>query len=115
MPSPHDMSNDGAHSRLNAIAKAFAKDRQVTRETRRGFGSGALKVNGKIFAMISSQDAFVVKLPKSRVDELVQAGLGTRFEPGPGRVMKEWLAMTRESTTPSWLELAREARRFVGA
>jgi len=115
MPSPHDMSNDGAHSRLDAIAKAFAKDRQVTRETRRGFGSGALKVNGKIFAMISSQDAFVVKLPKSRVDELVQAGLGTRFEPGPGRVMKEWLAMTRESTTPSWLELAREARRFVGA
>ena len=108
------MSSSGAHARLDAIAKAFAKDPRVTREARRGFGSGALKVNGKIFAMISSQDAFVVKLPKSRVDELVQAGLGAQFEPGPGRVMKEWLAMTRESKTPSWLDLAREARRFVG-
>lgn len=108
------MSSDGAHARLDAIANAFAKDRQVTRETRRGFGSGALKVNGKIFAMISSEDAFVVKLPKARVDELVEAGLGMRFEPGPGRVMKEWLAMTRESKRPSWLDLTREARRFVG-
>jgi hypothetical protein len=108
------MPNSEAHSRLDAIAAAFAKDHKVTRETRQGFGSGALKVNGKIFAMVSSQDDFVVKLPKSRVDELVRAGVGTRFEPGPGRVMKEWVAMAREPKTPSWLDLAREARRFVG-
>ena len=108
------MPDSEARSRLDAIAAAFAKDRKVTRETRRGFGSGALKVNGKIFAMLSSRDDFVVKLPKSRVDELVQAGVGTQFEPGPGRVMKEWLAMAREPKTPSWLDLAREARRFVG-
>lgn len=102
-------------SALDAIADAFAKDRKVTRETRRGFGSGALKVNGKIFAMISSRNAFVVKLPKARVDELVQAGVGTPFEPGAGRVMKEWLAMPREPKAPSWLDLAREAREFVGS
>jgi hypothetical protein len=71
-------------------------------------------VNGKIFAMVSSQGDFVVKLPKSRVEELVNAGVGTPFEPGPGRVMKEWLAMSREQKTPGWLDLAREARRFVG-
>src|SRR5690348_11930693 len=112
--SRSDMPDSEARSRLDAIAAAFAKDRKVTRETRRGFGSGALKVNGKIFAMLSSRDDFVVKLPKSRVDELVQAGVGTQFEPGPGRVMKEWLAMAREPKTPSWLDLAREARRFVG-
>lgn len=108
------MPTNGAHSRLDEIAKAFAKDRRVTRETRRGFGSGALKVNGRIFAMVSSQDDFVVKLPKSRVEELVQAGVGALFEPGPGRLMKEWLAMAREPKAPSWLDLAREARRFVG-
>ena len=108
------MPNSEARSRLDAIAGAFAKDGKVTRETRQGFGSGALKVNGKIFAMVSSQGDFVVKLPKSRVDELVQAGVGGQFEPGPGRVMKEWLSMPREPKSPSWLDLAREARRFVG-
>jgi hypothetical protein len=104
-----------AHERLDAIAKAFARDRDVTRETRKGFGSGALKVNGKIFAMVDSKGEFVVKLPKPRVDELVKAGVGTLFEPGPGRVMKEWLAMAREPKDPNWLALAREGCRFVGA
>ena len=53
------------------VVETFAKDRYVSRETRRGFGSGALKVNGKIFAMMSSKGKFVVKLPKKRVDDLV--------------------------------------------
>ena len=100
--------------RLDEIAKAFARDRQVTRETRKGFGSGALKVNGKIFAMVSSSEEFVVKLPRARTTELADAGVGMCFEPGPGRVMKEWLAMRVECDQPSWLELAREARAFVG-
>ena len=86
----------------------------MTRETRKGFGSGALKVNGKIFAMVDAKGEFVVKLPKARVDELVKAGVGTLFEPGPGRLMKEWLAMASEPNDPNWLALAREACRFVG-
>ena len=102
-------------ARLDAIAKSFAGDRQVTRETRKGFGSGALKVNGKIFAMVSTNAEFVVKLPRTRTAELVESGVGVFFEPGPGRLMKEWLAMGAEAKTPSWLELAREARAFVGS
>jgi hypothetical protein len=94
-----------------AVVRAFAGDRHVTRETRQGFGSGALKVNGKIFAMISSRGEFVVKLPKPRVDDLVRDGVGTRFEPGPGRVMKEWLATS--GGRDRWTELAEEAYRFV--
>jgi hypothetical protein len=35
------------------------------------FGSSALKVHGKIFAMVSSAGQFVVKLPEARVDQLV--------------------------------------------
>jgi TfoX/Sxy family transcriptional regulator of competence genes len=103
-----------ARARLDEIARAFARDRYVTRETRKGFGSGALKVKGKIFAMVSSSDEFVVKLPRARAAELVESGVGAFFEPGPGRLMKEWLAMRAESEHPSWLELAREARAFVG-
>lgn len=102
-----------ARTRLDEIAQAFAKDRAVSRETRKGFGSGALKVNGKIFAMVSSRDEFVVKLPRERTAALVDGGTGVFFEPGPGRLMKEWLAMDAEQKRPSWLELAHEARAFV--
>jgi len=98
--------------RFATVVKAFTHDPQVTRETRKGFGSGALKVRGKIFAMVSSRDEFVVKLPKARVDQLVQDGIGRRFEPGPGRVMKEWLALGPR-TVSGWVDLAKEARRHV--
>ena len=45
--------------RFAAVVKAFSRDRQVTHGGSKGFGSGALKVNGKIFAMISSTGKFV--------------------------------------------------------
>jgi hypothetical protein len=74
--------------------------------------SYGLKVNGKIFAMFG-RGKFVAKLPKHRVDELVSAGMGERFDPGHGRLMKEWIAMG--SGTENWLELAKEAYNFVKA
>jgi len=87
------------------VVKAFAKDRHVKQESKKGFGSGALKVNGKIFAMMSSKGKFVVKLPKKLVDELVSGGRGEHFDPGHGRIMKEWVVVgTRE---PNWVELAK--------
>jgi hypothetical protein len=92
------------------LVAAFRKDPQVTHGGK-GFGSGALKVNGKIFAMLSSKGDFVVKLPKARVTELVHAGSGRYFDPGRGKLMKEWLALDVEPS--EWLALAREARRFV--
>jgi hypothetical protein len=52
-------------------------------------------VNGKIFAMLTRAAASVVKIPRARVDELVKEGVGGRFEPGPGRIMKEWPAVSR--------------------
>jgi hypothetical protein len=51
-----------------------------------------LKVDGKIFAM-HSKGKFVAKLPKDRVDELVRAGKGEYFDPGHGRLMKEWVSL----------------------
>src|SRR5215470_13696046 len=69
---------------------------------KKGFGSSALKVKGKIFAMIDSKGNFVVKLPKKRVDALVSAGKGEHFDPGHGRLMKEWL---ETSPDEEWLPL----------
>jgi hypothetical protein len=97
--------------RFAPVVAALAGQRDVTRESRHGFGSGALKVNGKIFAMMTPSAEFVVKIPKARVDELVSQGIGERFEPGPGRTMKEWLALDRHPKL--WTELAKEAYQFV--
>ena len=80
---------------------------------KRGFGSSALCVGGKIFAMLSSKGAFVIKLPKNRVDALVTLGIGARFELGRNRVMKEWLVI--DSAAADWLSFAREAMKFVGS
>ena len=76
------------------------------------FGHSALKVNDKIFAMVSSKEDFVVKLPAGRVDALVTAGVGQRFQSGKGAPMKEWLAVNSSSRV-DWIELAREALVFV--
>ena len=98
-------------SRFRPVVKTFAKDRRVTMGGK-GFGSSGLKVDGKLFAMISSRGLFVAKLPRKRVDELVRQGVGNPFDPGHGRLMKEWIEI--EGGEGSWIALAREARAFVG-
>src|SRR3954447_16615859 len=54
----------------------------------------------------------VVKLPKARVDELVDAGAGRRFDPGHGRVMKEWIVVAPGKA--DWLPLPDEAVADLG-
>ena len=64
-----------------------------------------------IFAMISSRGEFVVKLPRNRVGELVKSGKGEHFDPGHGRLMKEWLVVKAPGL--NWTALAKEACEFV--
>jgi len=91
------------------VVAAFAKDRHVSR--RKMFSSSSiLNVDGKIFAMLV-KGKLVAKLPKARVDELVNAGRGERFDPGHGRLMKEWVAVGNGKAP--WVTLAKEAYRFV--
>ncbi|HEY4025141.1 MAG TPA: TfoX/Sxy family protein [Candidatus Dormibacteraeota bacterium] len=96
-----------------AVAEALLRHSEVTRSERRGFGSSGLWTNGKIFAFLS-KGRLVVKLPRQRVDALVASGEGGRFDPGHGRLMKEWLATTPVSRE-EWLRLATEAMEFVGS
>jgi hypothetical protein len=79
----------------------------------RGFGSTALRVHGRIFVMLTD-GRLVLKLPARRVDELIASGDGQRFDPGHGRLMKEWLSLEPASGA-EWLALAREAMAFVGS
>jgi hypothetical protein len=89
MGSSSTASKIALDPRFAPVAGAFARDRDVTQ--------------GKLFT------ATVVKLPKGRVDELVESGNGQRFGPGK-RVMKEWVALDAEC---DWIALAREAYAFV--
>ena len=93
------------------VIRAFSADGRVTVGDGKGFGAGGLKVDGKLFALVSSRGEFVAKLPKQRVAELVAKGKGDAFDPGHGRRMKEWIALRDGS---EFLPLAREARKFVG-
>jgi hypothetical protein len=77
-----------------------------------GFGRNALRFQNKIFAMLV-RGRLVLKLPAGRVDELVAAGDGTRFDGNKGIPMKEWISLGPESKL-AWLPLAREAMTFAG-
>jgi TfoX/Sxy family transcriptional regulator of competence genes len=78
----------------------------------RAFGSTSLKTGGKIFAMLVN-DRLVVKLPAARVEELVGQGVGERFDPGHGRIQKEWLSVSGDDPE-QWRSLATESEAFVG-
>lgn len=101
--------------RYAKVVGAFLGDDKVTSGSgKKSFGSSTLQVNGKIFAMLTSRGRFVVKLPKQRVDSLVASGSGERFDPGYGRLMKEWLTV-EPTSDEDWLALAREAMEFVAS
>lgn len=76
-----------------------------------GFGRSALRCEGKIFAMFV-RGRLVVKIPAARVDELVRASEGVRFDANKGTPMKEWLSLDPGSEV-EWADLAREALEFV--
>jgi len=77
------------------------------------FGSQGLKVGGKVFGMLYKGE-LVVKLPQDRVQKLVQSGAGRYFDPGHGRLMKEWVSVG-PSASSQWMALAKEGRDFVAA
>lgn len=79
--------------------------------SRRAFGSDALKVNGRIFAMLVGGQ-LVVKLPHARVLELVGTGRGQSFDAGKGTPMREWVALTTDEAESRALVV--EAQAFVG-
>lgn len=91
-------------------ARLLAEDDAV--EQTRMMGSDGLKTGGKFFAMVSRGE-LVVKLPRERVEELVEAEAGHRFDPGHGRLMKEWVAL-RPDDEAECAAYVSEARSFVG-
>lgn len=103
-PTAHDAAADGFAAVIHALGKTPA----VT--AGKMFGANALKVNGKVFAMMV-KGRFVAKLPATRIAALMREKGATPFDPGHGKPMKEWVALAGHPE--SWVRLAEEARDFV--
>jgi TfoX/Sxy family transcriptional regulator of competence genes len=97
-----------------AELRAFFSNRgDVSPSGKKGFGSNALTVNGRIFAMLTGGQ-LVVKLSEARVDALSERGYGKRFDANRGRPMKEWLRVD-PTHQEDWLSVAQEAFAFATA
>ena len=103
-----------AEERFDRVVEALLDTDGVTppEPSKRGFGTGALKINGRIFAMLV-RGHLVVKLPAKRVSGAIQAGDGVAFDANKGKPMREWLSVPPTSRL-DWEGLAREALEFVG-
>jgi hypothetical protein len=95
------------------VSQHFRARENVSQEGK-GFGSSALKVNGRIFAMLSSRSEFVVKLPRARVEALIRSGDGLAYDAGKGRAMKEWVVIRPDSAI-EWVSIGEEALAFVAS
>jgi hypothetical protein len=72
-----------------------------------------LRVGKEFLALVDCKGSgLVVKLPKGRVAELIEAGVGKPFGPA-GKVFKEWLAVP-EPNRRRWRALLQEGIAFVG-
>jgi len=103
---------DGAQERYEELVdELIGTDGVTPPRGGSGFGRGAMRFQNKIFAMFV-RGRLVLKLPADRVDALVSAGDGIRFDANKGTPMKEWFSLDPQSRR-EWLALAREALEFA--
>ena len=72
-----------------------------------------IRVGKEFLALVDFKGSgLVVKLPKARVSDLIDDGVGEPFAPA-GRVFGEWLSVPTVNRK-MWLALLREGIEFVG-
>jgi hypothetical protein len=99
-------------ARFSAAVEPFSGDPRVTGGT--GFGSSpGRRVDDRIFAMLVRGE-LVVKLPRERVDGLVDSGVARWFDAGKGRPLREW-ASIGPARADDWPALVAEAHAFVAS
>ena len=75
-------------------------------------GGRCARVAGEFLGLVDFKGSgLVVKLPKARVQELIDEGVGQPFAPA-GKVFKEWVSVPRRDRR-RWRALLREGIAFV--
>jgi TfoX/Sxy family transcriptional regulator of competence genes len=97
-----------------AFDRAAPQDPQVVRKPM--FGYPALFLNGNMFAG-TFQDKIVARLSEPERERAIKAG-ATRFEPMPGRPMKEYVVVpaadvAKPAALAKWIERARAHARTL--
>ncbi|SPM26768.1 hypothetical protein BN971_00621, partial [Mycobacterium terramassiliense] len=106
------VSGDSTEARFWAVAEPLLADATVTRSTMMGLP--CLRADGRFFASFDRRNAaLIVKLPASRVNELMESGGAEPFAPS-GRRFREWAAIG-SGRPETWPALLREALAFVAA
>src|SRR3990172_5827238 len=85
-----------AEKMFQGIADGLLRERSITQA--KMFGAQGLRSGGKVFAFLWKQ-RLVVKLPQDRVEQLVREESAVRFDPGHGRVSKEWVSVAADAKT----------------
>jgi len=106
------VSTTTAGQLFDFVVDSFKRESDVS--SAKMFGATGLRKGAKFFAMLYKGN-LVVKLPAERVEELVKSKKGKPFDPGHGRIMKEWVAIEPSGNKQEWLALAQEASRFVAS
>jgi hypothetical protein len=88
LPLGNDLDPDAG----SASCTRHGRRPEVCRDLGKLFASVGLKADDQILAMVT-KGRLVVKLPKGRVDALVEGGHAAQFDPGYGRLMKECAAI----------------------
>jgi hypothetical protein len=75
-------------------------------------GGRCARVSGEFLGLVDYKGSgMVIKLPRHRVDELIEQGIGRPFAPAT-KVFREWVAVV-EPDRGLWFELLRESIAFV--
>ena len=75
-------------------------------------GGACARVSGEFLGLVDFKGSgLVVKLPRDRVVELIDQGVGQPFAPA-GRVFKEWVSIPKRDRR-RWRSLLKEGVAFV--
>ena len=88
------------------IKELFLKKEDVQKQ------GESLKIKKKMFAFPTKDGNIIVKLPKERVTELLGSGEGLPYDPGSGKIMKEWVIIPSKYSD-KWFDFVEEAMKFA--
>lgn len=104
------MTNNETMTFFWELAEPLLAEDHIVKGTMMGFP--CLRVNGEFFASVHHKTGdLIVKLPATRVLDLIETEVGDPFAPA-GRRFKEWVSIPNRDAA-LWQQLINDARTFV--